>query len=102
MTIFNQRTLIRDYDDDDTILDVTEEMLDKLDAMLTAHGIEHSFTLPMEDDFDDHPDAQLALYFLDDDSMKTFLVYALWLKEERNMSDERIKKGMAKYSGKEE
>ena len=97
MTIFNQRTLIRDYDDDETILDVTEEMLDKLDAMLTVHGIEHAFSLPMMDDFDDHPDAQLALYFLEDDSMKAFLVYALWLKTERNMPDERIKKGMAKY-----
>lgn len=94
MKIYNSRTLIKDYSDDAGILDVTDEMLDKLDAMLTACGLGHAFTLPMEDDFNDTPYAQVALFYDEDDRTTVFLVLALWLKTERQMSDERILNGM--------
>lgn len=94
MKIYNHRFLIKDYDDDAGILDVTEEMLDKLDAMLTAHGIGHAFTYPMLADYDTTPSAQVALFYDEDDLTAVFLVCALWQKTERRMSDERIMKSM--------
>ena len=93
MKLFDQRTLIKDYEDG-SVLDLTPEMLDKLDAMLTAHGLDHAFSLPMLDDFDAVPEAQAAMFYYEDDMTTVFLVLALWLKTERQMTDERILKAM--------
>lgn len=93
MKLYDHRTLIKDYDDG-SVLDLTPEMLDKLDAMLTAHGLDHAFSLPMLSDFDDVPDAQASMFYFEDDMTAVFLVLALWLKTERKMTDERIMKAM--------
>ena len=95
MFIATRFQLIRETED----YAVTEEMISKLDEMLTNAGVTHFFTLPFnqEDGFpaDDH----VACVFYDDDQDATAFacVYILWSKVVRKLPDEKIKKAMVKF-----
>lgn len=99
MFIATRYTVIKDYEDNH----VNEEMIDKLDEMLTEYGVEHFFTLPDGDEngcaIED--DAVLNVYYDDTKDEMTFMLVALlWAKSVRKMSDERIKKAIVKRAKK--
>lgn len=75
---------------------MTLDLLEKLDKMLTDNNIQHFFADPHTEDLDKDPDACESVYYEDTNQMSFFLVYALWCKQYRGLSDEQIKKAMIK------
>lgn len=81
--------------------EVTEEMLEKLDAMLTEYGVNHFFALPMgdEDGVAINDDEVAVVYYDGDvDRIKFNLVYVLWSKAVRQIHDERIERGIKRWA----
>jgi hypothetical protein len=76
-------------------VDVT---LDKLDEMLNAYGVKHSFTLPREDDYEKYPNAVVKLQYTDADDMVLSLVYALFCKVYRNADDNMLAEALVKVA----
>ena len=75
--------------------EITNEMIEKLDQMLTEYGVQHFFSLPKGDNEGIALDDDEILYIYYDraqDEMTFNLVYMLWAKTVRNVSDERILK----------
>ena len=70
---------------------VTNGMVEMLDEMLNDHGIGHFFSLPeaQEDGFA-ADDEVLNLYYEEKQKLELTLVYALWLKEVRQLDDKKI------------
>ena len=68
-------------------------MVEVLDTMLTDNQVQHYFSLPI----DPQDDEALNINYAVEDEMKFFLVYALWLKTVRKISDESIKRAMLRY-----
>ena len=83
---------------------IEDGMIEKLDEMLTENGIQHVFTLPIEseDGIAKDPEVVLSLGYEEVDDMAVSLVYMLWAKTVRKVSDERISKWMSKMTSKEE
>lgn len=84
---------------------INEGMIEKLDEMLTEYGVKHFFTLPDGDANGSaiDQDAVVNVFYDDDtDSMTFFLVYALWSKTVRKISDKRIIHGIEKYIGRKD
>ena len=81
---------------------VKDEMIEKLDQMLTEYGVQHFFTLPSEQDEEGFvKDGYVLDLFYDSDDYMTFtLVYALWLKTIRKVEDEMIWNGFKKIVNK--
>lgn len=82
--------------------DVTEELLDNLDRMLTDCGIAHSFFLMTLSEIDKihkrNPDSKYfcSLMYQEEDEVTVELVYALWTKLYRGASDEAIRNVFSK------
>lgn len=99
MFIGTRYQVIKDYED----CIVEEGMIEILDEMLTEYGVEHFFTLP---DGDENgialDDSHVVNVYYDDtkDSMTFSLVFLLWSKTVRKMRDERMEKGIVKWSAK--
>lgn len=79
---------------------VTEEMIDKLDDMLTEYGVQHYFSLPTaadEDGYAKDGDVLNVFYDASEDDLTWHLVYALWLKTVRGYkNDDKIRRSFAK------
>lgn len=78
---------------------ITEEMIEKLDSMLTEYGVQHFFTEPHADSETGFAkdDEVLDLYYEEKDEKVWVLVYALWLKTVRGYDkDEKIGTAVAK------
>ena len=78
---------------------IKEGMIEKLDEMLTANGIQHFFTLPIDatDGIANNDDDCLNLFYDSKDETVFFLTYALWTKMYRGTDDKTIKKAMQKF-----
>lgn len=74
-------------------------MIEKLDEMLTAYGVEHFFSLPDGDGSGVAVDQDevVYVYYEEKDRMTFALVYMLWAKTVRGADDDKIKKAMAYY-----
>jgi hypothetical protein len=72
--------------------------LDKLDEMLSAYGVKHSFALPREDDIEKKPDAVVTLLYADADDMALSLIYALFCKVYRNADDNPLAEALARVA----
>lgn len=96
MFIANHYTNIKDTEENP----MTIELLEQLDKMLTDNNIQHFFAEPHTKDLEKEPDTYESVYYEDADEIAFFLVYALWCKQYRGLSDERIKKAMIKEATK--
>lgn len=78
--------------------DITNGMVEQLDRMLSDYGIQHFFTLPEgdEDGFVTN-DEEYYLFYNEKDSDEMFLIYALWMKRWRGISEKELHSGMKKY-----
>lgn len=74
-----------------------EEMVNKLDSMLTDYNVNHFFSLPKESDMEADETASLIVYYDSKDDVTFFLVYALWCKVYRNAEDSLIHKAMLEH-----
>lgn len=84
---------------------IEDGMIEKLDEMLNEYGVKHFFTLPDGDGTGAAIDQDAVVnvfYDADTDEMTFFLVYALWTKTVRKMSDKRILNGMERFIGRHE
>lgn len=75
---------------------ITEEMIEKLESMLTEYEVKHFFSLPIEskDGIAVNQDCILSIAYDSKDNVKFNLVYALWCKVYRKISDTRIINGL--------
>ena len=73
-----------------------EPMIEKLDEMLTANGVQHFFSLPIEALDDD--EYILDLFYDSKDRITVDLVYMLWAKTERAIADEKILEAMKRIA----
>lgn len=76
------------------------EELDKLDEVMTAYGIEHSFALPSEDD-EHFDEVAVDLYYEAKDRTKLFFVYGLWLIANGTRTEDELKESIENYAGRE-
>lgn len=100
MFVANRYQVIKDYEG---VESVSNEMIEKLDEMLTEYGVQHFFTLPEGDEngIAINDDEIVYLYYdADKDEMTFGLVYMLWAKTVRKVSDERLAKAMKKFADK--
>lgn len=102
MFVANRYQVIRDYEG---FVGVNDEMIEKLDKMLTEYGVQHFFTLPEGDENgwavrDD--EIIYVFYDADIDDMTFSLVYMLWSKTVRNIPDDRLLTGMKKIVARKE
>lgn len=77
--------------------DVTYEMVEVLDQMLTDNGIQHFFSLPEgDDDGIQIRDEEVTYVYYDSskNDLEFKLVYMLWAKTIREVPDEKIKEAM--------
>ena len=70
--------------------DIDEALIGKLDEMLTAYGIPHSFSLPHPATIEETPNASVSLHYREEDDMVVSLVYALFSKKYRQVENERL------------
>jgi len=77
--------------------ELTEELIEKLDKMLTENGIEHFFSLPRNEDIDADETVSLTVAYEREKETAFFLVYALWCKVYRHADDALIQKAMLKH-----
>lgn len=80
--------------------DCTEEMIEKLDQMLTENEIPHSFfytTAEEQDQISEKGQEYIAsVMYKTEKEMEFELVYCLWAKRFRNTPDELIRKAWKK------
>lgn len=84
--------------DNEKVIDMTDEMLETLDNMLTAAGVYHAFTECGDEDYKsdkDYPVYRVA--YMETDDTKFFLTYALFAATYRGFTDDMINKAMAKH-----
>lgn len=96
---FDRMILIKDADGDylTGALDMTEALLEKLDAMLTEYNCPHAFTLPFFDGADPDPDnAAVRMFYREEDELTVELVYCLFSHLHRHVPAEKIYQGFAK------
>lgn len=96
MFIADRIQVIKEYEGNP----IESGMIEKLDEMLTANGIEHFFSLPTGDENgcalkDD--EVLYCYYDASKDEVAFLCTYILWTKQTRNFTDERIKESMKKY-----
>lgn len=96
MFIADRYQVIKNYEGNT----IEQGMIEKLDEMLTANGIEHFFSLP-EGDKDGialRDDEVVYCYYDASKDAVAFLgIYAMWAKRVRGFSDERIKEAVKRY-----
>lgn len=84
--------------DNEKVIDMTDELLETLDNMLTTAGVDHAFTECGDGDYNSdkgYPVYRVA--YMGSDSTKFFLTYALFAVTYRGFTDDMINKGMAKH-----
>lgn len=74
--------------------------LKKLDEMLTTYGVPHAFTLPHEKTMEDCPEATLEVAYDSSDDITFSLVYILFNKTYRGVTDKAVAESMIKVSAK--
>lgn len=100
MFVATRSQVIRSYEG----YEIEDGMIEKLDEMLTAYGVQHFFTLPLNSTdgiANDDRDVMNVLYDGDNDRMTFNLVYMLWAKTVRNISDDRLIRAMSRISSQE-
>lgn len=65
-------------------------LLEKLDEMLNIYGVAHAFTIPHQETLDEKPDACIEVDYCEDDHMTFSLVYALFCKTCRKITDRKL------------
>jgi hypothetical protein len=91
MTIFDSGLVMKDREGTPGVF----ETIEKLDEMLNAYNIEHSFTLPQHAIIEKYPTAMAVLNYMDADEMVVDLIYALFCKVHRNAGDKEVAKALA-------
>lgn len=102
MFVANRYQIIKNYED---TIEVNEEMVEKLDKMLTENGVQHFFSLPAGDENGcaiNDDEVVYVYYDADIDDMTFKLVYMLWAKTVRHIKDEKIVKAMKTITEKAE
>lgn len=79
--------------------DITNGMVEKLDRTLSDYGIQHFFTLPEGDEegFVINDEEEYYLFYNSKDADEVFMIYALWMKRWRGISEKELHSGMKKY-----
>lgn len=84
------------------VQDCTEEKLEKLDVMLNEFGVSHCFSLTSTQEIkaieEDDRDYCVTVMYEESDETVFEMVYMLWSKIHRGVSDEMIYKAMKKVS----
>lgn len=80
--------------------DMDDTLLEKLDEMLTTYGVPHVFTLPHEKTMEDCPEATLEVAYDSSDDITFSLVYILFNKTYRGVTDKAVAESMIKVSAK--
>lgn len=80
---------------------MTYELLEDLDQMLDKYNVPHSFNMGYQPDIDADPDVTYAVMYEKKDHSTFFLVYALWYKYYRGLSDEKLYKALLKEGTKQ-
>lgn len=75
---------------------MTYELLETLDQLLDQFNVKHFFTLGSQADIDEDPDVVYSVMYEEKDHSTFFLVYALWCKHYRGLTDEKLYKAMLK------
>jgi len=73
-----------------------EPMIEKLDEMLTASGVQHFFSEPIE--VLDDEEYILDLFYDSNDRVTVDLIYLLWAKTIRNVPNEKIVEAMKRVA----
>lgn len=84
--------------DNEKVIDMTDELLEILDNMLTSAGVAHAFTECGDGDYNSekgYPIYRVA--YMESDDTKFFLTYALFGVTYRGFTDDMINKAMAKH-----
>ena len=85
--------------------DCTEELLERLSGMLNEYGVAHSYCLTDAKEIEEiesrDRDYCVTIMYEEKDEVTFSLVYMLWAKIHRGVSDELIKKAMGKKSVKD-
>lgn len=77
-----------------------DTLLEKLDEMLTTYGVPHTFSLPREKTMEDCPEAVLEVAYDSSDDITFSLVYILFNKTYRGVTDKAVAESMIKVSAK--
>jgi len=93
-TVFDEYIVMKDEE----AYKGVDETLEKLDEMLTAYGIKHSFILPFLSVLEETPNAAAVLCYEGKDSMTVSLIYALFCKVHREVDDERLTECLVKIA----
>lgn len=80
--------------------DMDDTLLEKLDEMLTTYGVAHAFSLPHEKTLEECPEATLEVVYDSSDDITFNLVYILFNKTYRGVTDKAVAKAMVKVSAK--
>lgn len=75
---------------------MTNELLETLDQLLDQFNVKHFFTMGYQADIDEDPDVVYSVMYEEKDHATFFLVYALWCKQYRGLTDEKLYKAMLK------
>lgn len=75
---------------------MTNELLETLDQLLDQFNVKHFFTIGYQADIDEDPDVVGSVMYEDENHATFFLVYALWCKQYRGLTDENLYKAMLK------
>lgn len=75
---------------------MTDELLETLDQLLDQFKVKHFFSMGYQADTDEDPDVVYNVMFEEKDLATFFLVYALWCKQYRGLTDEKLYKAMLK------
>ena len=80
--------------------EVNESMVEEFDRMLNEYNVKHFFSLPLEstDGIADDPTCFLSISYNSEDDLTFKLVYMLWAKTVRGISEDRIWSAMYKSS----
>jgi hypothetical protein len=101
VTVFDRFLVIRNREGTPGV----DETLEKLDEMLNAYGVEHSFTLPHDAVIAKHQNATVILNYSDEDNIVLSLIYALFCRVYRGAEDKELGEALVKiasrYIGKE-
>lgn len=76
---------------------VTEEMLEKLDAMLDEYDVAHAFSLCRDEDIEADGTCSVTVMYNSEDNTKFVLVYALFCMKYRNVEADLIEKALEKH-----
>jgi hypothetical protein len=101
VTVFDRFLAMKDREGTPSV----DETVEKLDEMLNAYNVKHSFTLPHNAVIAEYPAAVITLNYNDADDLVLSLIYALFCKVYRGAGDKELGEALAKtiirYLGKE-